>query len=256
MNSNEMVEISVIVPAYNEGQRLPKTLPHLWRALNRRFARFEIIVVDDGSTDETAEIVNSFGNAHDEVRLLRSAQNRGKGNAVRLGILEAAGRHVLFSDADLSTPLKEVRKLQAALGEGYDVAIGSRASREAKILKCQPFYRVLMGKTFNKIVRLLAVSGVRDTQCGFKCFPRHLAREIFSCCRIDGFSFDVEVLFVARHKGLRIKEVGVLWRNSPLSTVNPIIHSLQMVRDLFRIRLNGLLGYYGRQGVLRTRIEA
>ena len=255
MNSNEMVEISVIVPAYNEAQRLPKTLPHLWRALHRRFCSFEIIVVDDGSTDETAEIVNNFGNAHDEVRLLRSDQNRGKGNAVRMGILEAAGRHVLFSDADLSTPLKEVRKLQNALAEGYDVAIGSRASREAKILQNQPFYRILMGKTFNKIVRFLAVSGFRDTQCGFKCFPRHIAREIFSCCRIDGFGFDVEVLFVARHKGLRIKEVGVLWRNSPLSKVNPIVHSLQMLCDLFRIRFYGLSGCYGRSATLRTSIE-
>lgn len=255
MNANEMVEISVIVPAYNEAQRLPKTLPHLWRALHRRFSSFEIIVVDDGSRDTTAEIVSDFGNVHSEVRLLRSDRNRGKGNAVRMGILEAVGRHVLFSDADLSTPLKEVRKLQNALAEGYDVAIGSRASHEAKILKCQPFYRILMGKTFNRIVRIMAVPGIRDTQCGFKCFPRHIAREIFGCCRVDGFGFDVEVLYIARHKGLQIKEVGVLWRNSPMSKVNPILHPLHMLWDLFRIRLYGFWGCYGRPVLLRTRTE-
>jgi dolichyl-phosphate beta-glucosyltransferase len=141
------------------------------------------------------------------------------------------------------------------MDEGCDVAIGSRARRESRILKYQPVYRVLMGKTFNKFVRLLAVSGISDTQCGFKCFRRQAAREIFSRCRIDGFSFDVEALFVAKRLGFKIKEVGVLWRNDPRSTVHPIRHSLQMLRDLFRIRSYSLAGCYGREGAWRVSIE-
>lgn len=248
-------EISVVIPAYNEDLRLESTLPHLWRSLKRRFAIFEIIVVDDGSSDGTAGIVSKFSEGHPEVRLIRYEMNRGKGHAVRTGVLAAKFDYVLFSDADLSTPIREVRKLLTVLSEGYDVAIGSRAIGESKILECQPVYRILMGKTFNKIVRLLTVRGINDTQCGFKCFKRSVARSIFENCRIDGFSFDVELLFVARQKGMKIKEVGVLWRNNPLSKVNPVIHSLEMLKDLVLIRLYGLCGCYGRESALRTRIE-
>lgn len=256
MGHDARVEISVVVPAYNEDKRLPSTLPHLWRGLKRRFATFEIIVVDDGSTDDTPTVVSRIAAELSGIRLVRYDVNRGKGYAVRTGILVAEGTYILFSDADLSTPLREVRKLLAALEEGCDVAIGSRARQESRIIQYQPLYRVLMGKTFNKIVQVLTVRGIRDTQCGFKCFKRNVAREIFHCCRIDGFSFDVEALFVASCRGMKIKEVGVLWRNSPLSKVHPVVHSLQMLRDLFVIRLYGLLGYYGAPGDLRTRITA
>jgi dolichyl-phosphate beta-glucosyltransferase len=255
MNEHLPVEISVVVPAYNEEERLITTLPHLWRSLARRFASFEILVVDDGSRDGTSMIVSRFAEDNPQVRLIGYQTNRGKGCAVRTGILEAAGKLVLFSDADLSTPFREVSKLIRAIEEGCDVAIGSRAHGESRIIECQPIYRILMGKIFNKIVRVLAVRGINDTQCGFKCFTRRAALEIFGLCRIDGFSFDVEALAVARLRELKIKEVGVLWRNDARSTVHPVKHSLQMLRDLLRIRLYEVLGYYGRSAILRTSIE-
>lgn len=256
MAHTETVELSVIVPAFNEEARLPTTLPLLWRGLRRRFDSFEIIVVDDGSNDGTAGFVNRVASEFPGIRLISYPVNRGKGYAVRTGILAAEGAYVLFSDADLSTPIREVRKLMKVLDEGYDVAIGSRASKESRIFQYQPFYRVLMGKTFNKIVQVLAVRGIRDTQCGFKCFRRNVAREVFHCSRIDGFSFDVEALFVADSMGMRIKEVGVFWRNSPMSKVHPVIHSLQMSRDLLLIRFYALMGCYGDNGDLRSRITA
>jgi dolichyl-phosphate beta-glucosyltransferase len=256
MTKFDEIEISVVVPAYNEEERLNSTLPHLWRSLKRRFNKFEIIVVDDGSTDGTSELVSRFSDEYSEVRLIHYEKNRGKGYAVRTGVLAAVGYYVLFSDADLSTPVREIRKLLKVLSEGYDVAIGSRATREARIIKYQPFYRVLLGKTFNKLVQLLTVRGISDTQCGFKCFKRNAAREIFDCCRIDGFSFDVEALFVARHKGFEIAEIGVLWRNNPMSKVNPVIHSMQMLRDLFVIRLFGMAGCYGAASEVRSRMTA
>ena len=245
---DEVPEISVVIPAYNEEVRCKSTLPQLWRALNRRFATFEVIVVDDGSNDGTARVVSQFSGSHHNVRLISYPKNRGKGYAVRMGVLAASGRYILFSDADLSTPVREVRKLLNALEQGYDIAIGSRARKGTKILERQPMYRICMGKIFNKFVQLLTVAGISDTQCGFKCFHGAAAREIFPYCRIDGFSFDVEVLYIAKQKGMRIKEVGVLWKNSPLSKVHPVIHSLQMLRDLFVIRLHALSNSYGWKG--------
>lgn len=249
------LQISVVVPAYNEEERLGETLPHLWRALRRRFGSFEIIVVDDGSTDGTASLVREYADGAAHVSLLSCEGNRGKGHAVRKGVLAAAGSHILFTDADLSTPVREVRKLLRVIGEGADVAIGSRALSESRIVEYQPFYRVLMGKTFNRMVHLLVLRGIADTQCGFKCFRREAAREIFSRCRIDGFSFDVEALFLARKLGYSIREVGVLWRNSPLSRVHPVVHSLQMMRDLLVIRGNSWRGRYPPTGEVRTSTE-
>ena len=159
LNRQDVPEISVVVPAYNEEIRLKSTLPHLWRALNRRFAAFEVIVVDDGSSDGTAQVVSQFSDDHPNVRLISYPQNRGKGFAVKSGMLAASGQYILFSDADLSTPVREVRKLLKALRGGYDIAIGSRACRTTKILKRQPLYRICMGKTYNKFVQLLTVSG-------------------------------------------------------------------------------------------------
>ncbi len=248
-------ELSVVIPAYNEESRLGQTLAPMWRALNRRFSSFEMIVVDDGSSDDTAGVVERFAAGHPQVRLLRCAVNRGKGHAVRRGVLASRGCYVLFCDADQSTPMREVRKLLKGL-EAHDVAIGSRAIRQARIVECQPFYRVLMGKVFNKIVQLAAVPGILDTQCGFKCFRGDRGRDLFSRCRIDGFSFDVELLFVARSLQLSVVEIGVLWKNNPESKVHPVRHSLQMLRDLVRIRCYGLLGHYPPIGALRVRTEA
>lgn len=251
----EVPELSVVIPAYNEEERLADTLPLLLNALERGFASFELILVDDGSTDGTNRLAKSVASQNSRVRLITLERNRGKGFAVRQGMLVAAGEYVLFSDADLSTPIREVHKLMASLGSGHDVAIGSRARPETEILQYQPFYRLGMGKIFNFLVRLVVMGGIADTQCGFKCFRRETARRIFSRCVIDGFSFDVEALFVARKLGYRIGEVGVLWRNHPSSRVHPIVHSLEMMLDLLRIRWNGWRGLYPAGEGDRTTID-
>ena len=248
--------LSVVIPAYNEDQRLGITLPHLIRDVNRRFLDYEIIVVDDGSSDETASIVKDAIRCNENIRLIRYKHNMGKGYAVRTGVLAARKDYVLFCDADLSTPFREVRKLIKAIDAGSDVAIGSRAIKETRILKRQPLYRVLLGKTFNKLVKILAVSGINDTQCGFKCFKAAIAIDIFRDCQINGFSFDVEMLHIARKRGFSIKEVGVLWKNDTQSKVHPVYHSFQMLKDLLVIRGFELLGYYGRGEGLRKRTEA
>ncbi len=236
------MELSVVVPAYNEQARLTTTLPRLHKALKIRFRTFEVIVVDDGSTDDTSGVVARFSREHPEVRTIRYEPNRGKGFAVRTGMLAAEGNYLLMSDADLSTPVREVRKLLAAIDQGYDIAIGSRAMRDSRILQYQPFYRVFLGKTFNKLVWLLAVRGIADTQCGFKLFKKEAARRIFAKCRLEGFSFDVEVLHLAQKMGFSTKEVGVIWINSPESKVNPLPHSMQMLRDLLSLSMTSLSG--------------
>jgi len=239
------IELTVVIPAYNEEMRLPKTLPLVISFLDENFTSYEVIVVDDGSSDSTSEVVQKIFGDNPHLVLISYNINQGKGYAVRKGVLAARGKYVLISDADLSTPIEEVWKLLAPLRSGTcDVAIGSRALRDSKIVKYQPIYRMLMGKIFNKFVCLLAVRGIVDTQCGFKCFNSKWGREIFSRSRISGFGFDVEALFVARRLGLAVQEIGVSWCNDPLSKVHPIYHSLQMLRDLMRVRWYGFIGSY------------
>ena len=249
-------KISVVIPAFNEETRLQFTLPVLWSEISKYYSHFEVLIVDDGSTDRTSEVVTAFSGNHKNIRLVRYEKNRGKGYAVRIGMLASLGDHVLFSDADLSTPVEEVLKLREALETGADVAIGSRATRQTVIEKRQPLYRVVMGKTFNKFVQLLATPGIFDTQCGFKLFTRAAAMDLFRDCRIEGFGFDVEVLFLARKRGLVIREIGVRWLNSPDSKVHPVIDSARMLRDLLVIRRNALRGDYGEFAVSRRKIEA
>ncbi len=237
--------LSVVVPAFNEETRLRVSLPALFDVVAKTFSKFEIIVVDDGSSDKTAEIVLSYATKQPCIRLIRYETNRGKGYAVRTGVLASKGDLVLFSDADLSTPFTEIEKLLPALDDGVDVAIGSRAVKDAVLVKRQPVYRMLMGKTFNKFVQFLATPGISDTQCGFKLFTKQAAFNLFSDCLIDGFGFDVEVLFLARRRGFLIQEVGVDWINDSDSRVHPITDSARMLRDLFVIRRNAWLGSYG-----------
>lgn len=248
--------LSVVIPAYNEEKRLSSSLQELCGTVGQYYPNFEIIVVDDGSTDRTADIVMSCRIRHSNVRLIRYEKNRGKGYAVRTGVLSSKGDLVLFSDADLSTPISEVEKLMGAIDGGADVAIGSRAVKDAVIVKRQPLYRVLMGKTFNKAVQLLATPGISDTQCGFKLFTRPAAMSLFRDCRIDGFGFDVEVLFLARKRGMSVCEIGVDWLNSPDSKVHPIVDSSRMLRDLVIIRRHAWMGDYGDSSLRRIKIEA
>jgi dolichyl-phosphate beta-glucosyltransferase len=232
-----MVELTVVIPAYNEGQRLGPSLRRVVDYLGGRRVQSEVLVVDDGSDDQTVAVAESF--AAQGVRLLRHDRNRGKGAAVRTGILASAGERVLVSDADLSTPIEELEKLEPHLDEA-DLVLGSRApQRGARLERRQPRYRELMGKTFNLLIRLLGVRGIYDTQCGFKLLRGDVARELFAAMTLDGFAFDVELVLAARRRGYRIDEVGVAWANSPASTVDPVRSSLAMLRDVLRLRLKG-----------------
>jgi len=205
----------------------------------------EVIVVDDGSRDETAARVGAFARAHPEVKLLRNESNRGKGHSVRRGMLAARGSLRLFCDADGSTPFTEARKLFARLEGGQaDVAIGSREMPDSDVARPQPRYRRAMGWVFRKLVAALVVRGYRDTQCGFKAFRGEVAEAVFRRQCLDGFAFDVEAIFVARRLGYRVVEVGVRWLDSGRSRVRPVRDSLRMLRDLFRIRINALRGRY------------
>jgi dolichyl-phosphate beta-glucosyltransferase len=233
--------LSVVIPAYNEALRLPVTLRKLRAHLAARGVAHEIVVVDDGSTDGTSEVARAADAA---VRVLRHVPNRGKGCAVRRGMLAAAGERRLMTDADLSTPVEELAKLEAALDAGFDVAIGSRAVAGACIEVHQPAYREAMGRAFNRLVRALLLPGLADTQCGFKLFTAGAAEASFGACRLDGFSFDVEALYVARRRGLRIAEVPVVWRNDAASRVG-LGGGAAAFADLLRIRALSLRGAYG-----------
>ena len=235
----QTVFLSVIIPAYNEETRLAQSLPQILDYLRQHFVHHEVIVVDDGSTDRTAVIAESHG-----VRVLRLERNSGKGAAVRAGMLAATGDFVLFTDADLSTPITEIEKAFRHIAAGADVVIGSRALPESDVQVHQNFVRELMGKTFNLFVRLIAGLPFPDTQCGFKCFRHFAAQEIFRRASIPGFAFDVEVLVLARLLKLRTVEMPVRWVNSPASKVGMLVHPLQMLRDIVRVRWNEMRGRY------------
>ncbi len=234
------MRLSVVIPAYNEALRLPSTLSRVRQHLAARKGEHEIVVVDDGSTDATAEVARAAGGA---VRVLRHQPNRGKGYAARRGMLAATGERRLMTDADLSTPIEELAGLEAALDRGYDVAIGSRAVAGARIEVRQPAYREAMGRLFNVLVQGLLLPGLSDTQCGFKLFTASAAEAAFAPCRLDGFSFDVEALYVARRRGLRIAEVPVVWRNDAATRVS-LGGGGTAFADLLRIRFRAMRGAY------------
>ena len=239
--------LSIVIPAYNEKQRIGKTLRVMHAYLQQQPYAAEIIVVDDGSQDGTASIVQASEAAFSPTQVLRNGRNRGKGFSVRQGFLHARGEYLLFSDADLSTPIEEVEKLLAALQEPCDIAIGSRAVPGSRVEVHQPWYREHMGRLFNVCVQILAVPGIRDTQCGFKCFRREAAMAICHRMVAERFGFDVEMLYLARRLGYRVREVPVLWRNSPETRVRVWRDSASMIGDLLRIRWNDLRGWYGRR---------
>jgi len=236
--------LSIVIPAYNEEARLLPSLQKIQDYLAGCDYDYELIVVSDGSSDRTAAAARSWCPVGFPLSVIDRKENRGKGYTVREGFERARGRYVLFSDADLSTPIEEVEKLLPFFPEGYDMVIGSRSLRESRILVHQPPHRELMGKIFNRLVRTLTVGGLSDTQCGFKCFSQPAVRKVFPLCRIDGFAFDVEILYLARKLGLRIKEVPIRWIDSPRSTINPLGDSIRMFRDVLQVRLNDWKGKY------------
>ena len=236
--TGEPIFLSVAIPAYNEASCIAESLRRVTAYLSLKGRPWEILVSTDGSTDGTDDAVRAFAASRPagQVRLLVSEVNRGKGAAVRRAVLSASGRYVLVTDADLSAPIKESDKLLAALDEGHDVAIGSRGIRKAGCDVRQSFKRRLSGRVFNAFVRVLILDGFRDTQCGFKCFRREAAQALFKEQKVDGFAFDVETLYLAVRKGLRVKEVPVMWSQGRDSKVRLLRDSFSMVGQLFFLR--------------------
>lgn len=227
------MDLSIVIPAYNEASRLGRSLDRIVEYLGARDGDWEVLVVDDGSADDTAALAEGFPDAR--VRTLRLARNRGKGAALRAGVLASRGERVLLTDADLSVPIEDLPRLEAALGRA-PVVLGSRAVPDARVVHRQPAYRELMGKVFNLLVRLLAVRGVRDTQCGFKLLDGAVARQLFADLTVERFAYDVELAWLARRRGHRVVEVGVTWADSRESKVNPLADPLQMLWDVLRFR--------------------
>lgn len=233
--------LSVIIPAFNEEARLPTTLTTTLEYLQKQFpSDFEIIVVDDGSTDGTARIFNEFRSHHLECKssILNYGGNRGKGFAVRYGMLRAAADWRLFCDADLATPVEEFEVVFGAMkASGNQIGIGSRPLRESHLMVRQPWYREMLGRSFNKAVRVLGdVHGISDTQCGFKIFSAAAAEEVFSRCKLDGFAFDVEALYIAGKLGYGISEVPIRWSHKDGSKVDLFRDGFKMLADVLTIR--------------------
>ena len=240
-----MAFLSIVIPAYNEENRLPATLARLYSYLaTSPFGDAEVLIVDDGSRDGTAALVEDFAHIYPTVRLVRNPGNRGKGYAVRNGMLAAQGEWVLFTDADLSSPIEEVEKLMAAVREQNAVgAIGSRALNRKLVSVHQSAFREYSGRFFNLTMRLITGLPYADTQCGFKLFRRDVAHEVFRRVRIPGFGFDVEALFVAKLLGHPVVEVPVRWANAEGTKVT-MLNGLQAFTDLLAVRWNQLRGHY------------
>jgi glycosyltransferase involved in cell wall biosynthesis len=231
-----------VIPAYNEARRLPGSLEQILAYLDRQPFSAEVIVVDDGSDDDTVAVVERFQTKHPDVRLIRNP-HRGKGGAVQTGMLAAQGSYRFLCDADLSMPIRELAKFLPPALNGYDIAIGSREATGARRV-AEPGYRHLMGRVFNWVVKVFAVHGFEDTQAGFKCFTAEAAQNVFARQTMDGFGFDVEVLFIAQKRGYDIVEVPIEWHYKASSRVDPVRDTMRMFRDVLRVRLNDLRGVY------------
>lgn len=236
--------LSIVIPAHNEEIRLPGTLEQVWAFLERQSFESEIIVVENGSSDHTLELAQAFASRHPAAQVLQET-DAGKGLAVRRGILYAQGEYRFICDADLSMPIEEVLRFLPPRTPDYDIAIASREVPGA-IRYGEPAYRHLIGRIFNFMVRTITLPGIQDTQCGFKCFRAQVAEDLFHVQTIDGWTFDVELLYVALQRGYRVIEIPIPWYYHPGSRVRIISDSVQMLADLFRIRINDLRGRYAR----------
>ncbi len=227
------MDLSIVIPAYNESLRLGPTLRRVVDYLRQKGVAYEVLVVDDGSADNTSEVARTF--EPEGVRVLRQEVNRGKGAVIKVGVLASRGREVLLVDADLSTPIEDLEKLQPRLADAQ-LVLGSRAVADSDIQKHQPIYREMMGRIFNLIVQLSGVRGLHDTQCGFKLLDGDVARQLFSELQTERFAYDVELVWLARRRGYKIVEVGVRWADSPSSKVNPLTDSARMFWDVMALR--------------------
>jgi len=234
---------SLIIPAHNEEQRLPDTLKQVTAYLQAQPFDFEVLVVENNSTDHTLAIAQAFSAQHPQVRVLQNAQ-RGKGRAVKQGMLAARGEYRFMCDADLSMPITEIGKFLPPALTGYDIVIASREA-PGSIRYNEPIYRHLGGRAINLIIRLLALPGLQDSQCGFKCFTARAAEDLFNIQTLNGWSFDIELLFVARMRGYRLIEVPIHWYYQCESKVHAVRDALRMIRDIFTIRWNAVRGGYG-----------
>ncbi len=239
--------ISIVIPAYNESARIGKALGEVLRCVHERDWHAEVLVVDDGSTDHTAAIVQEMAEVHPEVRLLCNPENRGKGFSVRQGVLHAVGEMVMFTDADLSAPMEEAERLFEALRQGADIAIGSRwLDRKRQTLK-QPLYRQFFGRCFNAITRLVMGLPFADTQCGFKALHRPVAQTIFQLQRIERWGFDPELLFIALKRGYSVREVPVTWGHDERSRLSYLKDGVKMLEEIAYIRWEAFAGAYDRR---------
>jgi glycosyltransferase involved in cell wall biosynthesis len=237
--------LSVVIPAFNEALRVGSTLEKVQAYLHSRNYETELILVDDGSSDDTPDILEKARQHHSAMRVLRNEQNRGKGYSVRRGVREARGELVLFTDADLSAPIEEANKLIAALEAGRaDAAVGSRALERRLIGVRQPFYREFSGRIFNVLVRAFTGLKIRDTQCGLKLFRRSNTRRAFELQRVEGFGFDPEVLFLVQRLGGKVVEVPVRWNDNPATKVHFLRDSTRMFFDLAALRWRAITGKY------------
>lgn len=236
MNSSKPL-LSIVIPCYNEEKRLPSTMKQILRYLEGFPYRYEILIADDGSRDSTIQLGREWGKTNPRIRVIEAPKNMGKGAATRRGMLAATGKYRLFTDADNSTPIEEVEKLMAHMKrKRAQVAIGSRALAESDLEQRQPWHRELMGRVFNVVVQQLAVPGIQDTQCGFKLFTETAAKRLFTQQKLEGFSFDVELLYLARKNGYKIAEVPIRWINNEESKVSPVKDSIRVFRDVMTIR--------------------
>lgn len=243
LNTSE--DISIVIPAYNESARLGRTLDRVLNFIREREWDAEVIVVDDGSSDGTADLVRAYAQRDGIVSLVQNPGNRGKGYSVRNGVLHARGATILFSDADLSSPIEEAPKLIEALNAGADIAIGSRWIRSELQTQRQSVARQVMGRGFNLLLRMLLGLSFKDTQCGFKAFRRGAAHALFPMQSVEGWGFDPEILFLASRMGFKVAEVPVVWAHDEGTRIHPIADGSKMALDMMRIRWNSIIGKYG-----------
>jgi glycosyltransferase involved in cell wall biosynthesis len=245
---------SIVIPAYNESTRLPATLDSVVCCIRKQGWAAEVIVVNDGSSDTTAEVVRDFARTAAEVRLIENPGNRGKGYSVRNGMLQAQGDVVLFTDSDLSAPIEEAVRLFAAIEQGADIAIGSRWLESGRQTHKQPLYRQFFGRCFNAVTRMVMGLHFADTQCGFKAFTRQAAQAVFPLQTIERWGFDPEILFIALQRGLRVVEVPVSWAHDERTRMSYLKDGMKMLEEIATIRWNALRGRYGKR--VETRRQA